>query len=58
MIEDLLEGVALPATLNDDLLERLVNEFFLDFVVFNVVLKADDRCDGVCCNDCDNEYCC
>lgn len=47
--DDLLEGVALPDRLNDDLLERLVNEFFLDFVVFKVVLKAEGKCEGACC---------
>lgn len=48
--EDLLEGVALLAKLKDDLLERLVNEFFLDFVVFRVVLKADGKCEEACCD--------
>lgn len=46
IIDDLLDGVLL-GTVKEDLLERLANEFFLDFVVFKVVFNADVRLEAI-----------
>lgn len=55
--DDLLDGVLLEM-LNEDRLDLLVKEFFLDFIVFNVALSVEVKLEAGLLTDkgCDSTW--